>query len=242
VIEPLDEALELALPRLEPTSPRTNVDQILPTIATKRTWYRARLPFAGLPHAILRIRTNQRIFRRDIAAVTSHAARDAPAYVATPRFQNESWSHDDPATEAPPLDIDLGARFATDSLFVLVDDGDNQKLPITEATIRLRTYRLRFFRDSGQTLRVLYGRADLTAPRYDLALVAERLRDSSAISVTLGPERPIEDAAGRTPTLVFWSVLIGTVVVLLALIARLLSGSGDDAAAQDSAGGAGEGP
>ena len=227
VIEPVDEPIELALAPLESTDPRANVDQPLPSTAAKRTWYRARLPQVGFRDATLRMRTNERVFRREVAVVTAHVARDAMPY-ATPHLESESWSHDDPSTAPPPLDIALDSRLTTDSLFVLVDDGDNRKLAITDAAIRLRTYRLRFFRDSGEAIRVVYGHPDLAAPRYDLALVAERLRDSSATTVTLGAERTLGDATSNAPKVTFWVVLIGTVVVLLVLVGRLVRGSGGE--------------
>jgi hypothetical protein len=224
VIEPAAEPLELTLPPLEPTAPRTRGDDRLPADAAKRTWYRARLTYAGLPDAVLRLRTNERVFERQVLFVPGPPPRDPTMGYAGPLFPSGHWSHGDPATPADPLEVTLPGRVRTDSVFVLVDDGDNHKLAITDATLRLRTYRLRFFRDASDTLRVLYGHAGLAAPRYDLALVAGRLRDSSATPVALGPERSLQAVAEGRSRVVFWSVLTGTVLVLLALVARLVAG------------------
>jgi hypothetical protein len=225
VIERADSAIVLALSAPAAAKAGTNPDRRLPRDAGRRTWYRIDLPFVGMPDATLLLETSARVFRRQVT-VMEGAALD-PAYR---RVMNEAWSHDDPATSAPRLEVSLPSRLQSDSLFLLVDDGDNDKLPITKAELRLPTYTLRFFRDSGSTLRVVYGRSDLAAPRYDLALVAAKLKDSTAAEVALGAERAVDDPTGRVPGVVFWSLLVGTVVILLLLIARLVRGNSDDGA------------
>jgi hypothetical protein len=226
LLERGDSTLLLPLPALATVQPATNIDRRLPADAARQTWYRARVAYAGVPDATLRLETSARVFRRTVTVVEG-----VPLDATSPRVTTDSWSHDDPGAAASPLDISLPARLRSDSLFVLVNDGDNERLPITSATLRIPTYRLRFFQDSAEALRVVYGRADLGAPRYDLELLAERLRDSAATLVALGPESAIDDAAGRVPGRVFWGVLVGTVLILLALIARLVRGGDSDAPA-----------
>ena len=70
----------------------------------------------------------------------------------------------------------------------------------------------------------MYGRKDLGAPRYDLALLAPRLAGTISDEVPLGAERAI---AAATPAVsaqgkIFWGALIGAVLVLLLLIARMM--------------------
>jgi hypothetical protein len=105
----------------------------------------------------------------------------------------------------------------------VVDEGDNQALPIGTPTIVLRTYRLRFMRESPAEIWLVYGKAGLTAPQYDLALLDARLRTSDARVVTAEDERPAAglEADGRSRA-VFWGVLIAAVLALLAVVARLL--------------------
>ena len=83
---------------------------------------------------------------------------------------------------------------------------------------------MRLFRERGQSLRLAYGRTDLAPPSYDLALLAPRVFGVSAVDVPPGPER--EGRAGGAAAIVsprlFWGILIGAVLVLIGLIARLV--------------------
>jgi hypothetical protein len=195
VLESVDQPLEVDLPPIEPLG---SVGRL--------TRYRIRLPYAGLPDAVLRLHTTDRVFRRQ---VTVDATRGA-------------WAHQDPSTEAADFEAELPGRVASDSLVVAVDDGDNKKLSITSAALRVPTYRIRFFNDSSATLRLMYGDSSLAAPRYDLALVATQLRDSAATAIEAGPEHILQDTSNRGPKAAFWTVLVLTVIILLGLIGRLL--------------------
>jgi hypothetical protein len=222
LLEMLEEPTELTLPALEPIAARATVDsRVVPDAAT-RTWYRLKLPHAGLPDASLRLSTTARVFSRDIGVIMHELQRDAASDAGFDRTTSAAWTHDDPDTPAPSLEISLGARLRTDSLFVLVNDGDNQKIALTAPTLLLPSYRLRFFREPRASLRLLYGRADLAAPRYDMALIAPRLLDASAEEVAVEPEQTTAVTFGRVPQLVFWGMLGIVVVVLLLLIARLM--------------------
>jgi hypothetical protein len=225
LLEVLDEPTEVALPAVVPTKPRENIDRRHVADADSRTWYRLRLPYAGLPQATLRLSTTARVFSREIGIVTRDLPREARAEASLDRTVNASWTHDDPESPAPPLEIALGARLSSDSLFVLVGDGDNQKLPIAGATLLLPSYRIRFFREPGAALTLLYGRGDLGAPRYDLQLIAPRLLDAPADEVRPAPEGGGTGAPSDRPQIVFWAVLGVAVLVLLVLIARLVSGA-----------------
>ncbi|HEX4681943.1 MAG TPA: hypothetical protein VH277_04495 [Gemmatimonadaceae bacterium] len=194
LLEPADSPLVIELPAVEPLKS-----------ADRLTRYRVRLPYAGLPDADLRLQTSDRVFRREITVDATRAA----------------WSHDDPSTAAPDFDAALPGRVASDSLMIAVDDGDNKKLSITSVTLRVPTYRLRFFNDSSATLRLVYGDSTRAAPRYDLALVAAQLRDSAATAVDAAPEHVVQETS-RGPRTAFWAVLVLTVVILIGLIARLV--------------------
>lgn len=220
VVERADSAIVLTLPAPAARKPATTIDGRLPRDADRRNWYRVDLPLIGVPNATLVLETSARVFRREITVVEGAAANANYRRVMT-----EFWSHDDPAKTAPSLSVSLPSRLRSDSLFLLVDDGDNDQLPITKATLRLPTYTLRFFRDSGSALRMVYGRSDLAAPRYDLALIGSQLKDSAATEIALGAERAVDDPAGSVPSVVFWSVLVATVLILLVLVARLVRGA-----------------
>jgi hypothetical protein len=222
LLELLDEPTELSLAAPEPVAPSEPDGRALPQ-ASGRSRYRLRLPMAGLPDATLRLETSARVFTRTVTVVTRDVARDAPT--GTDALVDATWRHADPETPAPPLEISLGARLPGEEMFVLVDDGDNQKLPVVRPTILLPTYRLRFFRQAGTALTLLYGRTDIGAPRYDIQLIAPRLLDAAATEIAAVPEGT--DAIGTThlPQVVFWVVLGVVVLALLLLVARLVRAS-----------------
>jgi hypothetical protein len=223
LLETLDEPTELPLATLEPVTPRTDVDPRTLAGAGTRTWHRVRLPFGGLPNATLRLETSTRVFARDVAVITRELPRDAQPQYTADAVVRSTWLHDDPESAAPPIEIGLGSRrLASDSLFVLVDDGDNQKLALTRATLLLPTYRLRFFRQAGVPLTLAYGSRDISAPTYDIQLIAPRLLDASAVDITAAPAQAAAGAASPMPQRAFWAVLAAAVLVLLVLIARLV--------------------
>ncbi len=117
----------------------------------------------------------------------------------------------------------MSGRLRTDSLLVLVNDGDNSTLALEKPTLLLPSYRLRFFRQEGASLRLVYGNASLGAPRYDIELIAPSLLDAAAEVVSADPEPAGAVSFGPKAKLVFWRVLGVVVVVLLLLIARLVS-------------------
>jgi hypothetical protein len=222
ILETLGEPTEVTLPAPQLVKARVDVDARVLSDAAARTWYRVSLPLTGLPDATLRLETSARVFDREIAVVTRELPRDARQLIAD-QVVDLPWRHDDPDGAAAPVEIALGSRRLTgDSLFVLVNDGDNQRLPLTRATLLLPTYRLRFYRQPGATLRLVYGRGDLGSPRYDIALLAPRLLDAPAVEVNAVSEQGAGGTASKAPQRAFWAVLAVAVLVLLLLVARLV--------------------
>ena len=107
-------------------------------------------------------------------------------------------------------------------LWLSIDEGDNSALPITAVRLLLPSYRLRFYRPARSPLIVVYGRNDLLAPRYDLALVSRDLLNAEATEVNPLDERRTQPARRTFVSPVqFWIFLAIAVAVLLALIVRL---------------------
>ncbi len=140
-----------------------------------------------------------------------------------------AWTHADPSRAAPALIVEL-PTFEGTLLLVTFDDGDNAPLPLTSARLLLPAYRLRFFHP-GPAIQLLYG-ARVGAPRYDLELIAPRLRAAAAREVRVEAPgvatersrstRPPTPAAARAGRIAFWAILAVAVVGLLALVARLV--------------------
>jgi hypothetical protein len=213
LVERLDEPLSIALPAPQRiTSARD---------PASRSRYRIRLPYAGLPASRLVIHTGARVFDRRIAIeMLPSTEEDARARGQPVILASTTWRNADPEVAAPALTVEL-PRLPVTELSLLIDEGDNAPLPLRDAALLLPSYRLRFFREARTALTLLYGRSDLAAPRYDLALLAPRLLGAPAQDVVPGPERST-DVTGVTPTVVFWSALAIAVIALLVLIARLL--------------------
>jgi hypothetical protein len=222
LLEHVDAPYVVALAAPTPTAARPDADARLGTAAASRSWYRVALPYDGLPDVALRLNTSARVFSRQIDVLTRDLPRDAQPDAIFGRAVTGTWAHDDPDSDAPPLELALGGRLPGDSLFVLVTDGDNQRLPLTRAALLLPTYRLRFYRPPGTSLTLLYGRDDLGAPTYDLERVSGRLLQALAQEVVAAPESaPPAPKADSAKTL-FWAALGFAVLILLAIIVRLV--------------------
>jgi hypothetical protein len=189
--------------------------------------YRLKLPYEGLPESRLVLRTDARVFDRRVSVQVepSPSSSDArPRGVGRDgrrEIASAKWVNTNPETPAGALTLDLPA-LASAGLTLLVDEGDNAPLPIRDASLLLPNYRLRFVRDGRTPMSLLYGRPDLAAPRYDLALVAPRLLGAPAEDVVPSPEGEAVRVTGITPTIVFWVALGVAVAALLALMVRLL--------------------
>jgi hypothetical protein len=192
-------------------------------IDKRRTSYAIALPFDRVPQARLTMTTRSRLFERSVTAAVLAAPderrREPRLHVLTTR----AWSHADAETPAGALTFDVPERPGGE-LYVLVDEGDNQPLPIEKATLLLPSYAVRLFRRADLPLRLAYGHRELREPRYDLALLAPQLMGRVATEVT--PEA--ESAAEASPRLelvppaAFWTALAIAVVILLALVVRLV--------------------
>lgn len=188
--------------------------------------YQVHLPFENLPNPRLVLTTKARVFQRavTIGSVVPAGERQPARFV---RRGEATWTHADQDVAAAPLTFGLPDSALDQDLYLLIDEGDNQPLPIDQATLLVPQYAVRFFRRDNQPLRLLYGRDDLDAPRYDLQLLAGQVLGRTAEEISAGPEQPLSGSAASgaldlVPAPVFWSVLALTVIVLLGLVVRLM--------------------
>jgi len=218
LVEPLEDSLSLALPRLE-------LVRIKDEPATRST-YRIRLPYRGLPAGRLVIHTDARVFTREVRLEALPSSdEDARLRSGAMVLETMIWRNDDPDHSAPALTLAV-PTLRTAELRLVVDEGDNAALPLRATELQLPTYRLRFYQDGRTPLTLLYGQPGLASPRYDLALLAPRVREAPAQAVAVGPESNAAHVTGITPTIVFWCALGLAVIALVVLIARLLRPSG----------------
>lgn len=187
--------------------------------------YLIRLPYRGLPASRFVIHTTARVFTRLVRLEVPPSDDDARGRNGPIVVAMTNWQNDDPEHAATALMMDVPALRAAE-LRLVVDEGDNAPLPLRDASLLLPAYRLRFYQDGHTRLTLLYGRPELGPPRYDLALLAPRLRGAAAHETGVGPELNAAHVTGVTPTIVFWCALGAAVVALVVLIARLLRPNG----------------
>ena len=219
VIERREEPLALDL-ALQPHQPRAR--ELASEGGHRRSAYIVRLPFDGLPNVRVVLETSARVFRRNVQVglerPPDRSRRDTWFDVRAA----SSWQHADESTPAPALTLPVGSDIERD-LVIVVEEGDNQPLPVTAVRALLPAYRLRFYRPAG-TLRVVYGRDDLDPPQYDLALLAPRVMGAAAREIAAAPTADASAVPARqllSPRM-FWIGLGIAVIALVAIIARLV--------------------
>lgn len=187
--------------------------------------HRLELPHGALPAARLLVDTPAGVFERTVRVEAERNRRGEPRWRTAPVV----WRDTRPDMPAPPLQVELPAR-PGETVYLVVDEGDNSPLPLSRPRLHLDTWTLRFFHPGGK-LRLLYGSKGLGEPRYDLSLIAAQLDPAQALPVTLAPEPPAErtDDPARVPRSLFWGALVAAVAVLLLVLARLVreEGTGD---------------
>lgn len=222
LLDPDPEPLRITLPPLVPAPHDDVAERVSQLRGRNRSAYRLPLPAEPLPACRLVLVTPARVFERGVTVLSREPARRGDR----DRWQTrawEVWRHADPGQGAPPLVLDLPAVAAADARLI-VDEGDNPPLPIEAPTIELNTWRLRFVRETGDALWLAYGRPDLAAPRYDLALLDSLLKAEPAVEVQAEAERPpVREGARSSATVLFWAALVAAVIALLALLVRLLT-------------------
>ncbi|MGC3999309.1 MAG: DUF3999 family protein [Anaeromyxobacter sp.] len=211
LLERRDEPLVIALP--PPSSPGADPARRGRSLRT------VELPEAGLGGGRLVLETRARVFSRQVEVyeTVEHAGHRSERLLAS-----SGWASADPARPAPALTLELPAVEGR-TLRLVLDDGDNAPLQLDAARLLLPAYRLRFFHP-GPALQLLGGAPGVSAPRYDLALLAPRLRGAAARELALGGGAAEDAGAGDAARgrLIFWIVLAAAVAALLAVVIRLV--------------------
>ena len=190
----------------------------------RRTSYAVTLPFETLPEARLVVATRARVFQRPVVVALLVPPDERRREPRLQTIESRVWTHANPDTPARPFTVAVPER-RQGELILIVDEGDNQPLPIEKVTLLLPSYAVRLFRPADVPLRLAYGQPALRQPRYDLALLAPQVMGRIATEATAAGE---STAATRAPSLqivppaVFWTALGVAVVVLLALVVRLV--------------------
>ena len=207
------------------TIERRDVPPAIQRQAGQSTAYVVHVPYNELPSARLALTTRARVFKRTVTLGTLIAATERqPARFIS--HADHLWVHADEATPAPGLTFSMPESIGGD-LMLLVEEGDNQPLPIEKTTVLLPSYAIRLFRPADQPLRLVYGKDGIASPRYDLQLLAPQVMGRRAEETIAGAEQRFGEVGAQrgvemVPPAVFWSVLALAVLVLLGMVARLM--------------------
>lgn len=207
---------------MELRQPGLSEDDGDPRDPRRRSRHHLILPYGSLPSSRLLVDTSADVFERTVHAEGERSRRGEAGWSTAPVV----WRDPRPGTPAPPLELELPSD-PGETVYLIVDEGDNSPLPLSRPRLHLDTWTLRFFHPGGK-LRLLYGRDDLGEPRYDLTLIASQLDPAGARPVTLAPEPPAKqtnDLAGM-PRGLFWGALVAAVAALLLVLARLVREEG----------------
>jgi len=196
-------------------------------ISAGRSRYRIALPEENLADTRLVLTTGGRTFQRGVTVQIlrrGKISRDSEGWQILAR---EEWRHNDPQSEAEPLILKLAGPLSSKEMTLVIDEGDNQPLPIQSARLELPLYRLRFYYPAGGALTLLYGQDHLSAPQYDLAMLAPSLVGVTSKELTLSNSVSTSTSNSQIETRLFWAALIIAVLAILAILARLLRKSGE---------------
>jgi hypothetical protein len=222
ILEPRPARLIMELP-FKRTVPR--VRELASPDGINRSFYTITLPYENLPDPVLTLETSELVFLRSIELGVERPPNRRHRNIWFESMVRTSWHHASPRTSAPPMEMPF-PRPPGREMLLIVEEGDNQPLPITGIRLLLPGWQLRFFRPAGP-LRLLYGRPDLAEPRYDVAMLTPSAMNGAAREITALPEPVVSrPAAALLSPRVFWAGLSAAVALLLGLIVRLLSGAG----------------
>jgi len=187
--------------------------------------YRFSLPYESLPPGTrLELRTEKRVFHRVVQLIApADSQRDQNART----LGSGTWAGQWPDRAPPPIRFDVaqGRRIVE----LRIDEGDNAPIPLESARLIVPSRALRFLHP-GTPLTLLYGNATVSAPRYDLALLAPRLRGEDAVELSLAPVDPPQPASTRGERRLFWIGVAIAAAVLIILLGRLLGAQRQDQA------------
>ncbi len=181
------------------------------------------LPLPNLPVTRLECRPRATLFQR-IVRLWEEVPDDRGG-----RFPRELGSADWKRTTDSKnfLTINLTGSPQTDTLCLETDNGDN--LPIDLDNFRLTYPVTRLVFKTAQSPTLYYGNPSVSAPRYDLSLVATKLLWADKAVATLGTEEVLKTAAWTEGDLLtgvrgwlFWGILALVVAGLIIVIVRLL--------------------
>ncbi len=202
-----------------------------PKAPTVSTW-KVELPYPGLPITRLTLNSHSSLFEREI--VVCEEIPDAQGRLVNQELGHATWRRT-PDRPAKDLELSLARSPSTKTLFIRTRNGDNPGIELAGVSAFYPVSRLVFKAApaTGPDLELYYGNPAVTAPYYDLSLMAGQLLSFQRSPALLGPEKEgSHTQRTRAGTLdlwqrvLFWTVLSAVVATLLIVLARFVPKAG----------------
>ena len=216
----LIDAANRQIPYIVESGPRARVRPAALTVRERDR--RTRADLTGLdpadpPDAVTLFASGPDFFSRQVRVV--EIARDARGPAGEELLGAAQWER---RPDAPPAPLTIPIAPPREAaLLIEVENGDNAPLLLERAQIHVPFVRIDFVAPPGEPLTLLSGNPQASTPRYDLAMVADRVLASAAHPVNLGP--PETPRAARGVPRWFWIAVVGAAVLVVVALLRVLT-------------------
>ena len=146
---------------------------------------------ANLRVARITLETSDRLFTRAVTIAVPEVSEDGVREQPIADGTAHRIAVDDNIAEQ--LDVRIERQVASRELLVLIRNQDSPPLAITGVRATLRPARMIFLAREPGTFQLLTGNTRCASPRYDLAPLAGRLKNASAITATVSALMPNPD-------------------------------------------------
>jgi hypothetical protein len=184
-----------------------------------------KLPRAGLPLTRLACVAKTPLFQREMSLYEELADERGDKYRRD--LGGVSWTQT-PGRKVNDFSITLGGAAQSDTLFLETQNGDNPPIELEKFAAFYPATRVLLKAKADDALFLYYGNPRVSAPSYDLSLVAGELLAGDKAAAKLADEQQLKKsswAESQTPGsggFVFWGILAVVVIGLLVIITRLL--------------------
>jgi hypothetical protein len=171
---------------------------------------------ADRPDAITLSAASPEFFSREVRVFEVERDARGPAgdrILGTARWERQPG--------APPASLTIPiAPPQEKTITVEIENGDNSPLAVTAAQLHVPFVRIDFVPPPGETVTLLSDNPQASAPRYDFAMVADRVLAAPAQPAALGPAAAAPPPAGLPSW--FWIAVAAAALLVLASLARTL--------------------
>jgi hypothetical protein len=184
-----------------------------------------KLPQAGLPLTRLSCATRSALFQRKVTLYEELTDERGDQYRRN--LGGAAWTQT-PDRKSREFALPLNERLQSDTLFLETENGDNPPIELEKFAVFYPATRVLFKAKAGDELFLYYGNPHVSAPSYDLNLVAGQLLAADKTMAALSGEEQLKKSSWRENQVpgkggaIFWGILALVVVVLLVVISRLL--------------------